>query len=106
MFSLPTDRSIWRIDSGSVRSGIREVAKQVDSEGNRNGKVSVKEVEAFVKRYEASAPDSSTFETGRTAEVLKSYLESEPQQPLALDVALVIARRPMTRFSDWLGQVM
>lgn len=106
MPSIPSERAIWRIDSGSVKSSIRDVAKEVDKEGDHNGKVSMKEVDAFIQRRDWDGPNSSGYEPRRAAEVLKSHLLNEPEMPLALDVAFVLARRPMTKVSDWLGKIM
>ena len=99
----PVDRPIWRIDSGSVRSGIRDVAKKVDAEGNKNGKVSHAEVEAFMARRSDAPRGSDGFEEHHAADSLYMYM-SEQQMPWALDVLMVAVRKPATAFSDWLGK--
>ena len=97
------ERPIWRIDSSSVRSSIRDVAKKVDAEGNKNGKVSHAEVEAFIARRNDAARGTDAFEDRGAADTLYMYM-SEAQMPLPLDVLMVAVRKPMTAFSDWLGK--
>ncbi len=98
--------AIWRIDSASVRSDIRDIAGAIDkTAGNRDGKVEGREIDAFIAARADADRGTSAFEEKRSAQALQSYLQGdEGNLPLALDVTFRVFRAPMTKLSDWLGK--
>jgi hypothetical protein len=94
---------IWRVDTGSVHSGIRDVAKKIDREvGNKDGVIASSEVDAFLKTRGSPRDDMDAH----AAEALKSYLANEQRLPMWLDATFAVTRRPLTAFSDWIGRAI
>lgn len=97
--------AIWKVDVESVRSNPRDTARHIDQTvGNRDGKIASSEIDAFISANRGSVPGTEGGERLRDAKNLKHYLQSEPEWPTGVAVALRTVRGPMTAFSDWLGK--
>jgi hypothetical protein len=105
---VPSPIAVWRVDVFSVQSATRDAARRIDQSpvGNRDGKISVEEVDAAITRREAERGRDEYTQADAANESLRYTLTEGVRLPLVVDLGARIVRAPMTGFSDWLERTV